>query len=291
MPVQPDASGQSDQLTSFTVALVSLGATASGQNSSFSSQDFPLPVVLDSGTSVTYLPSDLATQIYSGFGVTNDQTQGPIIACSAATADGALNFGFGSANGVVISVSLAELILPIPGGGSVTFPDGTPACEFGITAQDEPPWLFGDTFLRSAYVVYDLESNNIGLAQTVFNATTSNIQEIPSSNSTSGSGSNPNFVSVSSAAIVTQTATQNLHGIGVATGQATLSATGTNVVSNQQSATLHLGGATHASTATATNGATTPAAKSGATVASRPQSFGALSVAMGVLVVLSFMSG
>jgi hypothetical protein len=38
--------------------------------------------------------------------------------------------------------------------------------------------VLGDTFLRSAYVVYDLENNEISIAQTNFNATTENIQEI-----------------------------------------------------------------------------------------------------------------
>jgi len=40
--------------------------------------------------------------------------------------------------------------------------------------------VLGDTFLRSAYVVYDLENNRISLAPTVFNATASNVKEIAS---------------------------------------------------------------------------------------------------------------
>lgn len=41
--------------------------------------------------------------------------------------------------------------------------------------------MLGDTFLRSAYVVYDLENNQISLAATNFNATGTNVQEIGSS--------------------------------------------------------------------------------------------------------------
>ena len=41
----------------------------------------------------------------------------------------------------------------------------------------------GDTFLRSAYVVYDLTNNEISVAETNFNATSSNIQEIASGTS------------------------------------------------------------------------------------------------------------
>ena len=40
--------------------------------------------------------------------------------------------------------------------------------------------MLGDTFLRSAYVVYDLSNNEISLAQTNFNATKSNVMEIQS---------------------------------------------------------------------------------------------------------------
>ena len=38
--------------------------------------------------------------------------------------------------------------------------------------------MLGDTFLRSAYVVYDLDNNQISIAPTNFNATSSNIREI-----------------------------------------------------------------------------------------------------------------
>ena len=43
--------------------------------------------------------------------------------------------------------------------------------------------MLGDTFLRSAYVVYDLSNNQISLAQTDFNATKSNVMEIQSGTS------------------------------------------------------------------------------------------------------------
>lgn len=36
----------------------------------------------------------------------------------------------------------------------------------------------GDTFIRSAYLVYDLDNNEISIAQTNFNATTNNVLEI-----------------------------------------------------------------------------------------------------------------
>jgi len=54
--------------------------------------------------------------------------------------------------------------------------------------------VLGDTFLRSAYVVYDLSNNEISLAQTNFNATKSNVMEIQS-----GSAGVPNATGVPNA--------------------------------------------------------------------------------------------
>ena len=51
----------------------------------------------------------------------------------------------------------------------------------GISPADDSTPVLGDTFLRSAYVVYDLHSNTISIAQTNFNATTDNIMEITNS--------------------------------------------------------------------------------------------------------------
>ena len=64
-----------------------------------------------------------------------------------------------------------EFIFPTSSG---TFSDGSPACVFRIQSI-EGNAILGDTFLRSAYVVYDLSNKVIGLAQTVFDTTDSNI--------------------------------------------------------------------------------------------------------------------
>ena len=61
-----------------------------------------------------------------------------------------------------------------------TFDDGTPACGVGITAQDQDFLVLGDVFLRSTYVVYNLESRTVALARAKVNVTTSNIKAINS---------------------------------------------------------------------------------------------------------------
>jgi len=64
-------------------------------------------------------------------------------------------------------------------GKPATYSNGQSVCQFGIEPAGNDPILFGDTFLRSAYVVYDLANNQISMAQTNFNATgAGNILEI-----------------------------------------------------------------------------------------------------------------
>ena len=64
---------------------------------------------------------------------------------------------------------------------------------FGIAPSQGTTSVLGDTFLRSAYVVYDLANNEISLAQTNFNSTSSHVVEIGS-----GAGSVPDATSVTS---------------------------------------------------------------------------------------------
>lgn len=48
--------------------------------------------------------------------------------------------------------------------------NGIEMCQFGIYSaapSDNLPTTLGDTFLRSAYVVYDLDTNHVGIAQAV----------------------------------------------------------------------------------------------------------------------------
>lgn len=120
----------------------------------------------------------------------------------------------------MISVPFSELALPLTdtAGNSVTLPSGSTACQFGIYVNDQAdvPNLFGDTFLRSAYVVYDLDNKQIGIAPTIFGSTKSNVQEI-------GTGNLAGVSSIASGISVAQTATGKLApGLGqtISTGTA-----------------------------------------------------------------------
>jgi hypothetical protein len=171
--------------TSFLVALTSVQAVSPTGTDTLTSRQFPIPVVLDSGTTLSYLPTDLAMQIWKEVGaIYAADLNLAVLPCSMAQSAGVFTFGFAGPNGPRISVDMTELVLSLTTGQAPKFTSGPykgqEACEFGIQNFSSDPFLLGDTFLRSAYVVYDLVNNEIGIAATDFNSTASNIVAFPS---------------------------------------------------------------------------------------------------------------
>ena len=65
--------------------------------------------------------------------------------------------------------------------------DGTPVYLFGFQpAIQGELMLFGDTFLRSAYILYDLDNLHIGIASTNFENTSSKFVEIQKDGTSGG---------------------------------------------------------------------------------------------------------
>jgi hypothetical protein len=166
----------------FIIALTGVGI---GSTSATTSSSLPAPVLLDSGSSLMYLPNDLTTEIYNQVNAVYDSNAGAAyVDCSLASNSSSISFSF---SGATISVAYSELVLSAgtnSDGQQLTFSNGVSACIFGIAPADSSTPVLGDTFLRSAYVVYDLDNNEISLAQTDFNSASDNIQEI--TNGTSG---------------------------------------------------------------------------------------------------------
>jgi len=155
------------------------GMSLDGANIS-SSSSLPAAVLLDSGSTITYLPSDITRSLYQRLHALIDTSSPTVVAyvpCALAQEDRSIDFTF---SGIQISVPFNELVLPSKGGdgSGLHFHDGSPACLFGIAPNGGGPSVLGDTFLRSAYVVYDLSNHQVSLAQTNFNATTDNYKAI-----------------------------------------------------------------------------------------------------------------
>ncbi|KAK1826938.1 acid protease [Podospora conica] len=164
-----------------------------------SEDDMALAVLLDSGSSLTYLPDNMTDNIFSQVGAQYDDSAGvAYVPCSLGDNKTYFTFSF---SGVPISVAMDELVLDLytTSGARATLPNSSQtACLFGIAPAGSGMNVMGDTFLRSAYVVFDLANNEISLAQTKFNATASSIVEI-----TTGSDSVPGAVKVANPVVAT----------------------------------------------------------------------------------------
>lgn len=133
--------------------------------------DMALAVLLDTGSSLTYLPTELAKSIYEEVNATwVEQSQLAIVPCALGQRNDSITFHFSEP--ASISVAMKELILSISSanGELVRFADGSQACLFGIFPAGSGITVLGDTFLRSAYVVYDTQNNEVSLAQSNFGA-------------------------------------------------------------------------------------------------------------------------
>lgn len=198
--IYPEQGSESGTITSFNVQLTSLSVTTpSGTtNIQFAPMYAPSPpsspptkltrssgAILDSGTASSALPDAIVAQLYSVTGaVWNAEFGVAAVLCSARSIPGNFTFGFAGPNGPRISVPIAQFIIPgVLGGMTVNssyttfeFPHASPSdtlCVVDVlpSSSFQGTVLLGDAFLRSAYVVFDLANNRIGIANTVFNST------------------------------------------------------------------------------------------------------------------------
>lgn len=139
---------------------------------------------LDTGTSQLQLPPSVALPILNL--VNAEYVATPFehwtVACALppTVAKSTLSFQFGAAStttnstnnsttttGPNIKIPLSDLVLPASAFSTSSKGKDT-GCIFGITNGtfgDSYGWIFGDPFLRAAYMVVNLEDNVVGLAQ------------------------------------------------------------------------------------------------------------------------------
>ena len=194
VPINPINGNYSRFVITLSQVYVTTSTTTNTTTANATTAELPISVLLDSGSTLTSLPSGLAGMIYTAFGVTWTGSQGQVN-CKLANSNATIEWNF---SGIIINTPVRELVIPYPGN------TGT-ACQFGInqvnassTSPGFVPFILGDTFLRSVYAVYDMENTEIALANTVFGSTTSNIMEI--SNGTAGI---PNAVNATQTAAIT----------------------------------------------------------------------------------------
>ncbi|KAK1149965.1 hypothetical protein N8T08_003521 [Aspergillus melleus] len=161
------------EYSEFIIALTGVSTDAGSGHHDYSSGVLPAAVLLDSGSSLTYLPDAIVQDIYDDLNVVYEPSGGVgYVPCSLAQKDINITYTFSAPT---ITVGIDELVLDA---GDIQFRNGARACIFGIVPAGESTAVMGDTFLRSAYVVYDLANNEISLANTNFNSTKDHILEI-----------------------------------------------------------------------------------------------------------------
>lgn len=213
--VQEAAQNGSNLYVEFGVTQTGFSITnQSGITTTITNSTYSTPAILDSGTALAYLPGDLTADIVSALnGLDDTANSGNIYVDCGLLKDTSMtfNFGFGGSSGssgTTIKVPVSELVFKLTGIFAVD-PNTLPklpytACALGIQSGDPGPYILGDVFLRSAYVVYDLKNNVIGIAQTNFGSTTSNVIEFQSS-----ATSIPTQTGVATGAVVDPTGTKN----------------------------------------------------------------------------------
>ena len=102
----------------------------------------PVPVVVDSGTTLSLLPERAVASLAAQFsGAKSDGKGGYTVPCDHQTRDGSVSFLFGPGTSTVISVSYRDFIWRSGG-----------KCFLGAWyTPDVGVYILGDSFLRGAY--------------------------------------------------------------------------------------------------------------------------------------------
>jgi hypothetical protein len=205
VPVQKDEVGTYSRLA---VAWTSLSFAAQGKTAQYTPDSFAAYALLDSGTTLTILPDVLMDEMLRSLNADISNGDGYYtLPCSAGDdPDAKFTFQFGGKSGATIDVPLSMVLLPL-------YDDSDSFDGYGsssdicllelIGGAPEGLVILGDAFLRAAYVVYDLENNEISLAQTKFNVTTSNVVEIAAGKEVPSASAVATTVTVSQAAVST----------------------------------------------------------------------------------------
>ncbi|KAK8073648.1 candidapepsin-1 [Apiospora phragmitis] len=169
----------------YWVQLKSIGSTMGGSSKKYDNS--ATAIVIDTGSSLSTLPSGVVSSMVRDLNGQTDRQGNVIVPCpSSSTTDNTFDFDFGA---VPIRIPYRNFVIEA----------GPRTCILGVQAATSGGvMLLGDTFMRSAYVVFDQDNMQVGLApyancgeneQTIPAGGVGNVQgKCDSSNSNSGNG-------------------------------------------------------------------------------------------------------
>lgn len=137
--------------------------------------DCSLPVLLDSGATMSYLPQPFVSAIGSVIKGRYDE-ENNIQVCSCNNT-GELLFNF---SGITIKLDLATTLFPLfSTDGDFVYDSGQQVCALPFVSTEDN-FVLGDNVLRAAYLVFDYENYEVGLAQAVHgsNQTSEDLKEL-----------------------------------------------------------------------------------------------------------------
>ncbi|SCV00036.1 LAME_0G07118g1_1 [Lachancea meyersii CBS 8951] len=151
----------------FEVTLQGLGMRANDTDTTFTTTK--IPVVLDSGSTLSYLPPRMVSAAASKLGATYSSQSGLyIFECSEISDDDSFVFDFG---GFQIQSSLSNYVLET---------SSSSWCALGMIPQTSGSYILGDNFLTAAYVVFDIDNMQISMAQADYSNDSEDVEIISS---------------------------------------------------------------------------------------------------------------
>ncbi|KAI1327642.1 acid protease [Xylariaceae sp. FL0255] len=136
-------------LTSFGLAPPTLAPVT------FTPDNFTRSMLIDSGSTFTYLDADLVADVAQAFNAWIDDTNVYYVDCATRNQDGYVTFGFSDGN-MVIQVSYSDFVVEFD-----TY------CALGVqpASVGVQTWVLGNSFIRGAYIIFDQQNDAVWLAQ------------------------------------------------------------------------------------------------------------------------------
>lgn len=193
--------------------VVDLVTLNSQSNMSVTSNSYA--ALLDTGSTLSYFPTDLLNKFASMIGARYSNSFGAyVMLCPGDDNDVNVTVSFSGQN---IEISLSALALQVL----------SSQCQLGVIEQDSDLILFGDNVLRHMYVVYDLEDLEISIAQANFSNDT-DIEVISSSVPSATRAAQYSATALSSASEASATGTMSYSGGGGSSGSSSSGSSGSN---------------------------------------------------------------